>query len=60
MFKKEKPQSKKLTAKTPAVNIYVNKINGRSFNSKDKIQNSQEFDEKSSTVESETTVILPT
>ena len=58
MPKKEKLQSKKLTAKTPAVNISVKKINGRSFNSKDQIYNSKELDEKCSTVESETTVIL--
>ena len=58
MFKKEKVQSKKLTAKTPAVNISVKKINGRSFKSKDQIYKSKELDEKCSTVETETTVIL--
>ena len=58
MSKKEKPQRKKLTADIPVLNNYVKeKINGRSFNSKVKVYNRKEFDEKFLMVETETTEI---
>ena len=58
MSKKEKLQSKKTDCQNSSGEYFGKKINGRSFNSEEKIYNSKEFDEKSSTVESETTVIL--
>ena len=59
MSKKEKLQSKNLAAKVLLVNnSEKKKINGKSFNIKGKIYDSKEFDEKSLTVESETTKVF--